>query len=38
MNGRGIALARRLAFPGLSYQDGGRVALASATPRPRLPG
>jgi len=35
INGRGIALARKLAFPNLVFRDDGRVIEASATPRPR---
>jgi DNA-binding response OmpR family regulator/anti-sigma regulatory factor (Ser/Thr protein kinase) len=35
INGRGIALARKLAFPSLLYREGGRVVQATATPKPR---
>lgn len=38
INGRGIALARKLAFPQLVFRDGGRVVEARATPRPRWRG
>jgi CheY-like chemotaxis protein len=39
MHGRGIAMARTLAFDTLSYNDGGRVAVASicTIPKPRHP-
>ncbi|QID19018.1 response regulator [Nitrogeniibacter mangrovi] len=36
LNGRGIALARQLAFPALVFADGGRRIEAEATPRPRF--
>ena len=38
INGRGIALARKLAFPQLAFRDGGRVVEARTTPRPRWRG
>jgi CheY-like chemotaxis protein len=38
INGRGIALARKLAFPHLAFHEGGRVVEAFATPRPRWRG
>lgn len=38
INGRGIALARKLAFPSLRYRAGGNAVEASATPKPRIQG
>lgn len=35
LNGRGIALARKLIFPNLRYALGGRRVAVSATPAPR---
>jgi len=37
LTGRGIALARQLAFPSLDYSDGGRCVSVTATPAPRFP-
>lgn len=36
LTGRGIALARQLAFPGLEYSDEGRCVEVTATPAPRF--
>jgi len=36
LTGRGIALARKLAFPNLHYTDEGRCAEVTATPAPRF--
>ncbi len=38
INGRGIALARQLAFASLVYRQDGRVVEVTATPKPRLRG